>query len=93
MFAALCDNQEFFKNKLNLAIMLAPVARVDRMTSATLQKLKDNENARAFVEKLGPEVMPSPNVEGKISSGFFKATGLASFGVSIISDDNPNLIS
>jgi len=60
MFAALSENQEFFRTKLNVAIMLAPVARVDRMTSATLQKLKQNEHAVAFVKSLGPEVMPSP---------------------------------
>jgi len=63
MFAALSENQEFFNGKLNVAIMLAPVARVDRMTSATLQKMKENENARAFVKSMGPEVMPSPQIE------------------------------
>ena len=40
MLAALCDNYEFFKSKLNLVILLAPVARVDRMTSKALQKAK-----------------------------------------------------
>ena len=73
--------------------MLAPVARTDRMTSATLQKTKDNENARAFIKSLGPEIMPSPQIDGKISSGFFKVTGLANFGVGLISDDDPNAIS
>jgi len=36
MFAGLIENSDFFKGKINLAIMLAPVARVDRMTSKTL---------------------------------------------------------
>jgi hypothetical protein len=43
MFAALSENLDFFKPKINLAIMLAPVARVDRLSSSTLQKLKDNK--------------------------------------------------
>lgn len=36
MFAALSENLDFFKPKINLAIMLAPVARVDRMSSSTI---------------------------------------------------------
>lgn len=43
MFAALVENLEFFKPKLDLVIMLAPVARVDRLASTTLQKLKENQ--------------------------------------------------
>jgi len=43
MFAALCENLDFFKPRLNLAIMLAPVARVDRLGSATCQKYKENK--------------------------------------------------
>jgi hypothetical protein len=36
MFAALSENLEFFLPKINLAIMLAPVARVDRLASKSL---------------------------------------------------------
>jgi pimeloyl-ACP methyl ester carboxylesterase len=61
MFAALCENLEFFKPKINLAIMLAPVARVDRLSSPTIQKMKENETLRSFIENtMGPEVLPSP---------------------------------
>lgn len=42
MFAALSENLEFFKDKINVAIMLAPVTRVDRATSGTIHKLKDS---------------------------------------------------
>ena len=93
MFAALSENPEFFTPKINLCLMLAPVARVDRLTSNTLQKLKDNQNAVAFVESLGPEIMSSPQIDGKISSGFMKVTGVGNFGVSLISDEDPSLLS
>ena len=36
MFAALSENIEFFVQKINVAIMLAPVARVDRLDSTTI---------------------------------------------------------
>jgi hypothetical protein len=73
--------------------MLAPVARVDRLTSTSLQTMKDNENAVAFALKIGPELLPNPNVDGKISSGFFKVTGAGKFGVGLISDEDSDAVS
>jgi hypothetical protein len=93
MFAALCNDLAFFKDKINLAIMLAPVARLDRLTSTTLQNMKENENVSAFAERIGPELLPNPQVDGKISSGFMKATGALKFGVGLISDEDSNAIS
>lgn len=93
MLAALATNLPFFKERINLCVLLAPVARVDRLTSSTLQGLKDTENAVAFVERLGPEILPTPNVDGKISSGFFKVTGASKFGISLFSDENADDIS
>lgn len=90
MFAALCENLEFFKPKINLAIMLAPVARVDRLSSPTIQKIKNNETLRDFIENtIGPEIMPTPQVDGKISAGLVKITGLANFSVGLFSDEDP----
>lgn len=89
MFAALTENLEFFKPKLNLVIMLAPVTRVDRLASTTLQKLKENQNLAYWLEKIGPEMLPNPQIDGKISSGFMKVTGLGSFSISLLSDEDP----
>jgi hypothetical protein len=62
MFAALVDNLEFFKPKINLAIMLAPVARVDRMSSTAIHRIKDSKRVLSFVEAQGPELFPNPQV-------------------------------
>ena len=59
MFAALCDNLEFFKPKINLAVMLAPVARVDRMTCKTIQRVKENNTVNNIMESMGPELFPN----------------------------------
>ena len=42
MFAALCENLDFFKPKLNLVIMLAPVTRPTSVSTKRLQFLADN---------------------------------------------------
>ena len=53
MFAALCDNLEFFKPKINLAIMLAPVTRIDRNTCGQIHRFKDSESMFKLAESMG----------------------------------------
>jgi hypothetical protein len=48
--------------------------------------MKDIENVVSIAESMGPELMPNPNVEGKLSSGFFRLTGADKFGIGLISD-------
>ena len=93
MFVALCTNLEFFKDKINLAIMLAPVACVHNASSKSVQDLARNPAAVAFVKKLGPELLPTPQVDGKISASFFKLVGQGTFGISKLSDSDPSLLS
>jgi len=38
---------------------------------------------------MGPEMLPNPQIEGKISSGFLKITGLHSFSIGLLSDEDP----
>jgi hypothetical protein len=42
MFAALSTNLEFFKDKINLCVMIAPAAFVHKMTSKILQDHANN---------------------------------------------------
>jgi lysosomal acid lipase/cholesteryl ester hydrolase len=60
MFAALTIDPDYFRKKLNLIILLAPVARVDSAESRTVQDMAKNMNAVSFIEMMGPEVLPSP---------------------------------
>ena len=34
MFAALCDNGDFFKNKMKIAYMYAPITRIQNMEAS-----------------------------------------------------------
>lgn len=56
MFAALSDNLDFFKGKINLCIMLAPVTRISSINNAALLKLKDSKITIDTLEKMGPEL-------------------------------------
>ena len=72
---ALIKNQEFFRSRLNLVILLAPVAHLHCCASKPAQDMAVNENVVKFVNKLGPELLPNPQVDGKITSGLFKMIG------------------
>jgi hypothetical protein len=52
MFAALSENLEFFKTKINLAIMLAPVTRIKEMNNSHVRRVKDSKNFVALLETL-----------------------------------------
>lgn len=43
MFAALSENLDFFKTKINVCLMLAPITRIDRMSYGLIQKVKNND--------------------------------------------------
>lgn len=93
MFAGLSMNSDFFKGKINLAVMLAPVATVHNASAKLLQKNADNEKLMSMLKMMGPEIMPNPNVEGKLSSAFIKLAGNGKIALSFVSDSNPGLLS
>jgi hypothetical protein len=80
MFAALADNLDFFKTKINICLMLAPVTRIDRMSYAIIQKLKSSDSLFKLLEKgLGQEIMPMPAIWGRISCALLKMMGYDKF--------------
>jgi len=51
MFCGIAENYDFFKERMNLFVALAPVVRVDRCSSGLIRKLKDNENFEKMLIK------------------------------------------
>lgn len=43
MFCALSENMDYFRDKINLFIALAPVVKVQNLSSGLIRKFKDNE--------------------------------------------------
>ena len=94
MFAALIDNLEFFKTKINIAIMLAPVTIVHKMEAKMLQKIKNNETLVEMLRHIyGEEILCDPVVESGFSGGLFGATDMQDIGLILGSDSNPELVS
>jgi hypothetical protein len=42
---------------------------------------------------MGPEVLPNPQVTGKLSASFMTVLNQGKFGLSMLSDNDPRLIS
>ena len=93
IFSALHENTEFFRKRVNLFIMLAPVARIDHTTVEQIHKLKENQRGLDFLTSMGPELFSAPGTSGSLMSGFMKVTGGINITVKIIADDDPLKIS
>lgn len=57
MFAALCENSDFFTPKMERFIALAPVVRVKNMESQFLKSLAEDPTGIKALEAIGPEIM------------------------------------
>ena len=83
MFCALSENLEFFKERMNLFVALAPVARVDSCSSGIIKKMKDNEMVEKTLRKLKIfELFPSKEKNNNFIALFHKvAPELGNWGV------------
>lgn len=93
MLSALSENAEFFRERINLFIFLAPVARVDRCLATTVRTMANQPKAVKLMRKMGPEMMPEPQVGNKFMSGLLQLTGAAKKGMGLISDEDPTKLS
>ena len=57
ILSALSENANWFKQRINLFCLLAPVARVDRLDSKFLKGKADNTQMIKLLESIGPELL------------------------------------
>ncbi len=90
MFTALSENTEFFRERMNLFIALAPVVRVDSCSSGIIRKLKDNSKFDEMLTKYEQfEITPSKK-NNKAATFFHKIMPeFANLGVKLLCDDDP----
>ena len=93
MFSALSENSEFFRDRINLFIMLAPCCRVDRCSGTTIRSMSESASVVKLLKKMGPNLLPEPQVGSRFMSGLMRVTRAASTGMSMISDDDPSKLS
>ena len=91
MFCAIAENYQFFKERINLFIALAPVVRVDSCSSGIIKKLKDNDTVEKMLKKFKVyELMPSKGKNNQAAAFFHKiAPELGNLGVKLLADDDP----
>lgn len=96
MFAAICEQPEFYKKHLFKFVALAPVLRVSNIRSPTMNNLINDDNAIRTIKMMGPEIMTIAN-KGDPLSTFFSETLLGDavsyHTIKDISDSDPSLIS
>jgi hypothetical protein len=94
MFAALCNNGDFFRPKMKGAILIAPVTRVENMMSPWVQKIKSDKNAFELFKSQGPEIMTAATASTATGKVIAHLTASASELVTANgSDSDPTKIS
>ena len=76
MFAALCDNTEFFAKRMTKFVALAPVVRMSNMACEMVHKVaKDDVNGIYYLKKIGPEIFTKAAagdpLTGMVSKNYF----------------------
>lgn len=90
MFAALSENLDFFKDRLNVFVALAPVVKVESCSSGIIRKLKDNQKFEDMLNKYEMyEITPSKK-NNKAATFFHKILPeISNLGVKLLCDDDP----
>ena len=93
MFAALCENTEFFRERMNGFVAISPVVGISNMKSDFFKKIARNEVIISTVDKNIPEILPW-QIAGNSFTKFITKTGLVSFTtdkiLELVSDSNPS---
>ena len=91
MFCALSENFDFFKERMNLFIALAPVVKLDSCSSGLILKIKDNAHLENFL--IGNEIFEITPAKrnNKAAAAFHQLfPGVSNLGLKLLSDDDPS---
>jgi hypothetical protein len=95
MFAALCENTEYFKERMNGFVAISPVVGISNMNSDFFKNIATKEGLISNVEKFTPEILPW-SISGNSITKFITKTSLASVTkdkiLSILTDSEPQTI-
>jgi lysosomal acid lipase/cholesteryl ester hydrolase len=94
MFAAIAENMDYFRPRLNLFIALAPVVRVDNCSSGLIKRMKDNDTFENMMIKMDMlELFPSKG-KNRSSVAFMHKLlpEVSNLGVKLLCDDDPREI-
>lgn len=92
MLAAVAENTDFFKARVNLFVALAPVCKLTTCSSNLVNKMRESD----FIEKMMVkfevlELFPSNGTNNKFFSFMQKIIPeMSNLGIRLISDDDSN---
>jgi hypothetical protein len=74
---SMCKIPNFYRQKLKLAILMAPVVTINNISSKIVQQMVSSETLAQTLKSQGPELFASPRGNGFISSTLLQLTGLS----------------
>jgi hypothetical protein len=91
MLSALSSNPEYWRPKLNVIILLAPLTCLHHSENQIIQQYIDSASFMAAIKTLATsagEIMPEPQGTGTISSNLLNFTGVGAKNIKTMSDSN-----
>ena len=95
MFVAMCEHTEFFRRHMKQFIALAPILKINNMTSPFVNSNKENDKSVNTARMLGPELMASATSDDPLKNALtnsFLGESISHMVTKDFSDADPSLI-
>ena len=89
MFCALSGNMEFFRDRLNLFVALAPVVKLESCTNSLIKLVKDSSNIEKLMVKSGLYELTPLKKNNKSAAYLHRLLpSISDLGIKLLSDED-----
>jgi len=93
MFCALSDNMEFFRDRLNVFVALAPVVKLENCSNSLIKLVKDSNKIEKLMIKSGLYELTPLKKNNKSAAYLHRLLpSLSDLGIKLLSDEDTNEI-
>lgn len=92
MFAAMTTKPDYYKERINCFVALAPAVKLDNCKSDLINLSVGNVLVEQMIKMAGPELFVEPEVDGKVKKLFMRITNIDDSAIDRLSDDHPTTI-
>lgn len=92
MFAALSEKVEWYRERLNLFVAVAPTTQLNNVISKIIKSAAGNALVHKLLESNDKGVYTHPKAESKLMAFFLKAINYDDVALDMVTDDHPDKI-
>lgn len=92
MFAAMSEKPDWYRERLNVFIAIAPTTQLNNVKSKIVKSAAGNDLVHKLLDSNEKGVYTCPKAENKVMAFFLKAINYDDMAMDMLTDDNPNKI-